>query len=65
MDSAASRWRLAAVAVPAAGRLVEALATSLGEAGKIERLDRNKDGLFGDAARLRERERDDPLSLDV
>ena len=25
----------------------------------------DKDGLFGDAARLRERERDDPLSLDV
>eukprot|EP00933_Yihiella_yeosuensis_P025526 TRINITY_DN19799_c0_g1_i1.p1 TRINITY_DN19799_c0_g1~~TRINITY_DN19799_c0_g1_i1.p1 ORF type:complete len:428 (+),score=62.31 TRINITY_DN19799_c0_g1_i1:83-1366(+) len=43
-ENARLSWN--AVTTPAATRLVEVLATSLGSVTSIERLDRNKDGLF-------------------
>jgi len=44
-ESARARWAL--VRVPAVGRLVEVLASSMGEVEEVSRLDRNRDSLFG------------------
>merc|ERR1711904_125586 len=45
VQNAKLRWQSAHV--PTAARLVEALATSMGEVEGVGRADRNKDGLFG------------------